>query len=63
MYITGSDQIWNTACFDFDMVYYLDFNPSGKYISYAPSYGPVGVREQNKNLLNIPAFEGHPISL
>lgn len=39
-YISGSDQIWNTDCFDYDMAYYLPFVHSGKLIAYAPSMGP-----------------------
>lgn len=39
-YISGSDQIWNTGCFDFEDAYYLDFVRSGKRIAYAPSMGP-----------------------
>lgn len=38
-YISGSDQIWNTACFDFDWAYFLPFVNSGKRIAYAPSMG------------------------
>lgn len=40
-YISGSDQIWNTVCFDFSESYFLDFVKSGKRIAYAPSMGPV----------------------
>lgn len=39
-YISGSDQIWNTQCCDFDWAYYLDFVEEGKKIAYAPSMGP-----------------------
>lgn len=39
-YISGSDQIWNPQCFDFDLAYYLPFVKSGKRIAYAPSMGP-----------------------
>ena len=39
-YISGSDQIWNTSCFDFLSSYYLDFVKCGKRIAYAPSMGP-----------------------
>lgn len=38
--ISGSDQIWNTYCFDFDSSYYLDFFKEGKKIAYSPSMGP-----------------------
>ena len=39
-YISGSDQIWNSFCFDFDWAYYLDFVKQGRRIAYAPSMGP-----------------------
>ena len=39
-YISGSDQIWNTSCFDFATSYFLDFVKCGKRIAYAPSMGP-----------------------
>lgn len=38
-YISGSDQIWNTACLDFDWAYFLSFVKHGKKIAYAPSMG------------------------
>ena len=47
-YISGSDQIWNTSCFDFLSSYYLDFVKSGKRIAYAPSMGPKPIEEINK---------------
>lgn len=37
--IVGSDQIWNSACWDFDTAYLLDFPLSFKRIAYAPSLG------------------------
>lgn len=37
--ITGSDQIWNPDCWDFDLCYALDFSFNGKRIAYAPSMG------------------------
>lgn len=39
-YISGSDQIWNTICLDFDWAYFLPFVKQGKKIAYAPSMGP-----------------------
>lgn len=39
-YISGSDQIWNTNCFDFDWAYFLPFVENGERIAYAPSMGP-----------------------
>lgn len=57
-YISGSDQIWNTRCYDFDWVYFLSFVRKGKRIAYAPSMGPKPQIEVNdkfgdciKNLL------------
>lgn len=38
-YISGSDQIWNTACFDFDWAYFLPFGSNVRRIAYAPSMG------------------------
>ncbi len=38
--ISGSDQIWNTHCLDFDWAYYLPFVQGVKKIAYAPSMGP-----------------------
>lgn len=53
-YISGSDQIWNTDCFDFDWAYYLDFVKTGRRIAYAPSMGPVAEKSINpKNFANI----------
>lgn len=40
--ITGSDQIWNTKCIDFNWLYYLPFAKSNA-IAYAPSMGPRGI--------------------
>lgn len=37
--ISGSDQIWNTFCRDFDWAYFLPFVQTGKRIAYAPSMG------------------------
>lgn len=41
-YISGGDQIWNTAPLDFDWSFYLPFVKKGKRISYAVSMGPMG---------------------
>lgn len=48
--ISGSDQIWNTICSDFDMAYYLGFVRKGRKIAYAPSMGPVPSQSMNKEL-------------
>lgn len=47
-YISGSDQIWNTSCFDFQTSYFLDFVKHGKRIAYAPSMGPKPFDEIDK---------------
>lgn len=39
-YISGSDQIWNVGCYDWDKSYCLGFVKSGRKIAYAPSMGP-----------------------
>ncbi len=39
-FISGSDQIWNTGCLDFDWAYFLPFVRHGIKIAYAPSMGP-----------------------
>lgn len=41
-YISGSDQIWNTAPSDADMSYFLPFVNKGIKIAYAPSFGQIG---------------------
>ena len=38
--IVGSDQIWNTACLDFDESFLLPFNQLNRKVAYAPSMGP-----------------------
>lgn len=40
IFISGSDQIWNTHCRDFDWAYFLPFCKKGNKIAYAPSMGP-----------------------
>ena len=40
VFITGSDQVWNPSCQDFESAYYLDFvDKDVKTIAYAPSLG------------------------
>lgn len=41
VYISGSDQIWNTRAFDFDWAYLLPFAKGSRRVAYAPSMGPV----------------------
>lgn len=50
VYISGSDQIWNTICFDFDTAYYLGFVSKGRKIAYSPSMGPVPFQTMDKSL-------------
>lgn len=42
--ISGSDQIWNTICTDFDWSYFLPFARNNA-IAYAPSMGPCPLRQ------------------
>lgn len=48
-YISGSDQIWNVSCFDWDEAYGLGFVKRGRRIAYAPSMGPAPDREVLKH--------------
>lgn len=57
--ISGSDQVWNTCCFDFDWAYLLPFADKAKRIAYAPSMGTTpsgaigqGKKEHMKELLS-----------
>lgn len=58
IFITGSDQVWNTKAYDFDDSYFLDFVTKGRKIAYAPSLGATNIVENNDdrikygNLLN-----------
>lgn len=38
--ISGSDQIWNTTCYDFYEAYFIPFGKGIKKIAYAASMGP-----------------------
>lgn len=54
--ITGSDQVWNTVCGNFDKAYYLTFvDDINKKVAYAASFGfkemPDGYEEEYKNRL------------
>ncbi|MCM1292337.1 MAG: polysaccharide pyruvyl transferase family protein [Bacteroides sp.] len=48
--ISGSDQIWNTSCFDFDPSYFLGFTDCSRKIAYAPSMGPEPENLDNEEL-------------
>lgn len=53
-YLSGSDQVWNTSCFDFDWAYFLPFVKYGKRIAYAPSMGPrplIEITEENAQII------------
>ncbi len=48
--ISGSDQIWNTTAPDFSWAYYLPFdNTKSKKISYAASFGSIGINNNDKD--------------
>ena len=47
-YISGSDQLWNTTAPDFSWAYYLPFVKNAKRISYAASFGSVGINNNDK---------------
>lgn len=51
--ITGSDQIWNPACWDFSTAYLTDFKYNGRRIAYAPSLGahPENIAHKDRNKL------------
>lgn len=58
--VSGSDQIWNTYCFDFDWAYFLPFVKSARKVAYAPSLGPTPfhsvkteMEQQIKSLLKV----------
>ena len=46
MYISGSDQVWNPDCTEFDKTYFLDFTTKGKKASYAASIGTKTMNER-----------------
>ena len=55
-YISGSDQIWNTAPNDANMAYFLPFVKEGKRVAYAPSFGQIGnirYKDQIKQYLKL----------
>ena len=47
VYIAGSDQVWNTKCYDFDDSYFLDFVTRGRKIAYATSLGATNIIESS----------------
>lgn len=46
LYITGSDQVWNPDCTEFDKTYFLDFADHDKKASYAASFGVASLDEK-----------------
>lgn len=49
IYYTGSDQVWNPACQDFESAYYLDFVKHHRpTVAYAPSLGKGEFDEADK---------------
>ena len=51
-FITGSDQVWNPSCQDFESAYFLDFVSKEKLrIAYAPSLGKADMTSDNKYMI------------
>lgn len=50
-YVSGSDQIWNTSCRDFDNAYFLDFVDGKTRMAYAPSLGPKPSLPESEKML------------
>ena len=49
MYLTGSDQVWNSYFWDFSKIYLLDFvKDNEKKIAYAASFGMDSIKEEYK---------------
>lgn len=53
IYMTGSDQVWNTVvCGDIDPVYFLSFVPdSSKKVAYAASFGGGNIKDADKPVI------------
>jgi hypothetical protein len=49
-FISGSDQIWNVTCADFDDSYLLDFVKEKKKIAYAPSFGAKNITKYSNDI-------------
>ena len=49
VFITGSDQVWNTSIADVDARYFLPFASPEKRFSYAASFGEALVAENNRD--------------
>ena len=48
VYISGSDQIWNSEIDDFSDAYLLSFVEHQRRVSYAASFGPIGIISATK---------------
>ena len=46
LFVTGSDQVWNPDCTEFDKTYFLDFTEHEKKASYAASFGVSSLDER-----------------
>lgn len=57
--ISGSDQIWNVKCADFDENYFLTFNENAKKIAYAPSLGRLDFANAEKEFIrcNVKSYD------
>lgn len=44
--VTGSDQVWNTSCIDYDDAYFLPFVKHAEKVAYAPSLGGVNIADK-----------------
>lgn len=52
IYYTGSDQVWNPACQDFEPAYYLDFVGRRRpTVAYAPSLGKGAFGDEDKDMI------------
>ena len=60
VFITGSDQVWNTAIADVDARYFLPFASPEKRYSYAASFGEAAVAENNREWIakQLSVFQG-----
>lgn len=50
LFVSGSDQIWNITCKDFDDSYFLDFVSKKKKIAYAPSFGAKNIAKYSNDV-------------
>lgn len=63
-FICGSDQVWNTQCYDFNSAYLLDFvKNKEKCISYAPSIGTDSINYEYAHMFKNNLSKFHAISM